>query len=124
MSVIDLKLEASYNEFEIQGLPSFKYGEVGLPTEAANVLTDCVEIPASSTDLAIDMPTIANLKITKILDPEASGNLSLKLNGDTIAFTLANDLIFSEAITSLSVTNASSTTARKIVLQHIVLENL
>jgi hypothetical protein len=124
MSVIDFKLEAFYDGASVQGLPSFKYGEVGSPTEVPNLLTDCIEIPASSTNLVIDMPTIANLKITKILDPEASGNLSLKLNGDTVAFTLANDLIFSEAITSLSVTNASTTTARKIVLQHITLQNL
>lgn len=118
MSRISIINEIEYDDDLFEGsVPNFDFGYTYGST--SNVVVDLVSVPANSTDLSLSVSTIANTKRVILCDLESSDELSIKVNGDSVAFPLGNRFKMSDALTSLSATNTSTTTARRIYIVYI-----
>lgn len=118
MSRISIVQEFEYDNNLFEGsVPDFNFGYTYGST--ANVAVDLVSVPANSTNLSITVSTIANTKRVIFCDLESSDELSIKVNGGSVAFPLGNRFKMSQALTSLSATNTSTTTARRIYIVYI-----
>ena len=88
-----------------------------VPADASSnvkVISDLYVIDGSVTDSTLTYSAQSTGILTIFIDPDATGDLTLKINGDTNGNTLAPRRIVSGAITGLTVTNGSSST-RQII---------
>lgn len=118
MSRINLRTEIEFSRKLLESkMPNFDFGctdEV-----IGSILVDLVEVPASSTNLSLSVSTISNVKRVFLVDIDSSEDLTIKVNGDSVAFPLKNFFKMSENLTELSATNASSTLDQKIMIIYI-----
>lgn len=117
MSTINFRTELEYNYDRLeQGAPSFDFG---YGDNVADIIFDILHIAASATDAVQSLTTVANTKRVIIVDTDNSSELTIKVNGNTVAFPLNNIFVMSDALIELSVTNSNTTSARKILIGYI-----
>lgn len=84
----------------------------GDSSSSVKVISDFHVIPASSTDLALTVATHEDSIGVLFIDPDQTGDLTIKINGDTNGNTVNARRGISGNITSLTVTNASASLTR------------
>lgn len=118
MSRINLRTEIEYARDLVETkMPDFDFGLAEEVT--GGVLVDLVEVPFSSTDLSLSVSTVSNVKRVILIDTDTSEEISVKINGGSVAFPLNNFFKMSQALTSLSATNTSTSLDHKIMLIYI-----
>ena len=118
MSYIENRAEIKFNSYvgEDKLRPSSREYTF-LPADASSnvkIISDLYVIDGSVTDSTLTYSAQSTGILTIFVDPDGTGDLTLKINGDTNGNTLAPRRIVSGAITGLTVTNGSSST-RQIV---------
>jgi hypothetical protein len=76
-------------------------------SSSVKVISDFYLIAGSATDTVLTFATQASAIATIFIDPDNTGDLTLKINGDSNGNTLAPRRSISGALTALTVTNAS-----------------
>lgn len=82
------------------------------PDSSLRWISDFHIVPASSTDLALTIAQHSNAIFTIIDDPDKSGNLTVKINGDTNGNAVAPRRTLSGSVSSMTVTNSSTALSR------------
>lgn len=118
MSYIENRAEIKFNSYvgeDILRPSSREY--TFLPADSSSnvkIISDLYVIDGSVTDSTLTYSAQSTGIFTIFVDPDGTGDLTLKINGDSNGNTLAPRRIVSGAITGLTVTNGSSST-RQIV---------
>ena len=118
MTRINLVTEIEYARDLVESkMPSFNFGVAAEVT--GGMVVDILEVPLSSTNLSLSVSSIANVKRVIICDMDSSDEITIKVNGGSVAFPLGNFFKMSQALTSLSATNSSSTTNHKLLIIYL-----
>lgn len=115
MTACSYEVLGEFDDTEVQfGLPKFYFGQN--PADEAKIMIDVFKVPAGSANLALTIGTYPNAKMFHFEDLDQSADLSIKVNGDTVAWPINNAAVFSEVITALTATNADVTNDASLML--------
>jgi len=115
MSTVAYKVGMEYDEVPLDfNLPEFFYGTA--IDKTAKILVEILDVPASASNKPYTIDQHTDTKIVHIEDLDASTDLTIKVNGDSVAFPLKPAATFSEQITAITVSNASSVNDRNLYI--------
>lgn len=87
---------------------------------SVKAITDFHIIPAGSTDLSLTVAIHNNSIMVVFIDPDNTGDLSVKINGDTVGNKVASRRVVSDNILTVTASNASATQVR-ILKQYTII---
>lgn len=85
----------------------------------SDLVAEIFEVPGGASDTPIPLQTVSNTQFSYIGSLSTGENLSVKINGATGAENnrvLKDDILLSQAITSLTASNSDATNAKKLII--------